>query len=177
MNPNFGGSQSPGFSQLDRHNWSGYRPGRGGYHLSGGIQSSIVIDAPTFLLSALLLWQLKHLPSHGRVGRGRHPHQSLEDQQATFVDLLRFLQQDKDFLWLILKNNLMAIFSYNPAQVLHILLSKLYPHVGPGSLLLGVIFSVGEFVSFFSPTVVRLFTVNNHSRMRKAMLLDYFASA
>ena len=142
-----------------------------------GIQASIVIDAFTFLLSALLLLQLKHLPSRARARVGRNLHQSEGYQPATFVDLLRFLRQDKDFLWLILKKTLMATFSYNPVQVLHILLSKLYSHIGPGSLLLGVIFSVGGVVSFFSPIVVRLFTGNNHSRMRKAMLLAYIASA
>ena len=54
-----------------------------------GIQASIVIDAFTFFISAFLLLQLKHLASRNRVRRARNPYQSPEDQQATFVDLLR----------------------------------------------------------------------------------------
>ena len=165
-----------GFSQLDGHDCPGYRLGRCGYNLSGypGFHSHRCFYLPPFCSTAFAT-ETPAFP--GQSKSGRNPHQSEGYQPATFVDLLKFLRQDKDFLWLVLKKTLMATFSYNPVQALHILLSKLYPHIGPGSLLLGVILSVGGFVSFFSPTVVRLFTVNNHSRIRKATLLDYFASA
>ncbi len=142
-----------------------------------GIRVAFVMDAFTFLLSALLLLQLKYLSPRTSARGVRNPLYTDNDQKVTFRDLLRFLQQEKDFLWLILKKTVAAVFSYNPVQVLHIMLSKLYPHIGPGSLLLGVIFSVGGIVSFFSPIVFRLFTGDNHRRMRKAMLLAYFTAA
>ncbi len=140
-----------------------------------GIQTAFIIDACTFLLSAFLLLQLQYQTPHSP--RSRSTHRETSAQEVTFGDLLRFLQRNRDLLWLALKKTLVSIFSYNPTQVLQIMLSKLYPHIGPSSLLLGVIFSVGGCVSFFSPLVVRLVTGDNHSKMRRAMLLAYLISA
>ncbi len=141
-----------------------------------GIRAAFLIDAVTFLVSALLLLQLQY-QSPRRGDQGSHVAHSSYSETVTFLDLLRFLQQNRDFLWLALKKTLVSLFSYNPGQVLQIMLSKLYPHIGPGSLLLGVIFSVGGFVSFFGPLVVRLFTENDHGKMRRAMLGAYIVSA
>ncbi len=145
-----------------------------------GIQASFIIDAFTFLISALLLLRLKYQSPRESARNARREWGTSGNEiekEVTFVDLLRFLRCNKDFLWLALKKMLVSIFSYNPCQVLQIMLSKLYPQIGPGSLLLGVIFSVGGFVSFFSPIVVRFFTGNDHSKMRKVMMLAYLVSA
>ncbi len=144
-----------------------------------GIQASFIIDAFTFLISALFLLRLRYQsPREAGQAAGRaQGAQAADEYQTTFGDLLRFLQQNRDFLWLSLKKTIVSIFSYNPCQVLQIMLSRLYPHLGPSSLLLGVIFSVGGFVSFFSPLVVRMVTGNDHRKMRRAMLLAYIVSA
>ncbi len=145
-----------------------------------GTVAAFAIDATTFVLSALCLLQLQYQSASEAVGHSRTSHtspQTQPDPQTSYAVLWHFLRRHKDFLWLSTKKTVVTVFSFIPTQILQIVLSQRYPHIGPGSLLLGYIFSVGGVVSFFSPIVARLFTGNNHRKMRHAITLAYLIVA
>ncbi len=140
-----------------------------------GTTVSFVIDAATFVLSAACLLQLRYQPASEAARRGQSSPQSASDM--SYAILWDFLRRHKDFLWLATKKTAVTVFSFIPTQILQILLSQRYPHIGPSSLLLGYIFSVGGLVSFFSPILVRLFTGNDHRKMRRAITYAYLVAA
>ncbi len=142
-----------------------------------GTEVSFVIDAATFVLSALCLLRLQYQPASESMRRGQGSASAPSDTRTSYATLLRFLRLHKDFLWLATKKTAVTVFSFTPTQILQILLSQRYPHIGPGPLLLGYIFSVGGLVSFFSPLVIRLFTGNDHRRMRHAITFAYLVVA
>jgi len=145
-----------------------------------GTTTAFVIDAATFVLSAACLLQLKYQPASEAVRRSQSSPQSAQTQSAahmSYAVLWRFLWRYKDFLWLSTKKTAVTVFSFIPTQILQILLSQRYPHIGPSALLLGYIFSVGGLVSFFSPILVRLFTGNDHRKMRHAITFSYLVVA
>ena len=145
-----------------------------------GSEAAFAIDAATFLLSAFCLFQLKYQPASETARRDPASLSSVQtpaDSEVSYADLMRFLRTHKDFLWLATKKTVVTVFSFIPTQILQILLSQRYPQIGPSSLLLGYIFSVGGLVSFFSPIVVRLFTGNDHRKLRQAITFAYLIVA
>ena len=145
-----------------------------------GAEASFVIDAATFVLSAVCLMQLRYQPASESAHHGQSSPEAARTQSESdmsYAVLLDFLRQHKDFLWLSTKKTAVTVFSFIPTQILQILLSQRYPHIGPSSLLLGYIFSVGGLVSFFSPILVRLFTGNDHHKMRRAITYAYLLAA
>lgn len=137
-----------------------------------GEAASFLIDAGTFLISALFLWNMRYEPTSESM-RQRQAHHPSQRTDVTYRDLLALLWQRKDYLWLVLKKTLVTVFSFNPTQVLQILLSRRYPQVGPNAIVLGIIFAVGGCASFFSPIIVRFMTGNDHRRMRHALTIAY----
>ena len=144
-----------------------------------GISAAFLIDAFTFVLSAWCLLQMRYEAiSEEEREQGTRTAFNKPDEQTdvTYGYLFRFLREHKDFMWLSLKKTGVSVFSFIPTQILQILLSRSYPHIGPGSIVLGVIFGVGGAVSFFSPILVRMVTGNNHVRLRNAITFAYLVA-
>lgn len=141
-----------------------------------GITAAFLIDAATFLLSAGLLLQIRYQPPvpGKREQKPAHAiHHLHAEAGATYADLFRMFQMRRDLLWLSLKKTAISVFSFIPTQVLQIMLSREYPQIGSGPIVLGVIFAVGGAVSFFSPILVRVITGNDHRLIRQAILMSY----
>lgn len=141
-----------------------------------GISTAFLIDAFTFLLSAWCLLQMRYeaIPEAERAQETKTAFsQPKEQPDITYAYLFRFLRKNRDFLWLSLKKTGVSVFSFIPTQILQILLSRSYPHIGAGPVVLGVIFGVGGAVSFFSPILARVVTGNDHARLRNAITVGY----
>lgn len=146
-----------------------------------GTSVAFAVDAATYLVSGYFVLQLRYRPASESARGGQASHaagsRDANEDASSYPILFRFLRQRKDFLWLSLKKTAVSVFSYTPSQVLQILLSQRYPQIGPSSLLMGYIFSIGGLVSFFCPIVVRLFTGNDHRKMRFSITLAYIVAA
>ena len=137
-----------------------------------GIAVAFAVDALTFLGSAGLIALMQY-------GRDRDAGQlpqagpSAPEERVTYPDLFRFLRANFDFLFLGTMKTFVTVFSFVPTQVLQVMLSYRYDHIGPSAIVVGVIFGVGGLTSFFAPLVTRVFTGNDHMKLRHAVTLSF----
>ena len=140
-----------------------------------GIQTSFVVDAFTFLGSAALIALMKY----GRASTvaTQVSSASPSERPVTYPDLFRFLRLNLDFLFVGSMKTVVTVFSFVPTQVLQVMLSYRYAHIGPSAIVVGVIFGVGGLTSFFAPLVTRLFTGNDHMKLRNALTVSFLITA
>ena len=137
-----------------------------------GIAVAFLVDALTFLGSAGLI----ALMQYGRdevAGRLPDTERHATDERVTYPDLFRFLRAHIDFLFLGTMKTFVTVFSFVPTQVLQVMLSYRYAHIGPSAIVVGIIFGVGGLASFFAPLVTRVFTGNDHMKLRNALTFSF----
>ena len=137
-----------------------------------GINVSFVVDALTFLGSAGLI-TLMHYERNTGPDQPRGTGTPATDERVTYPDLFRFLRVNLDFLFVGSMKTVVTVFSFVPTQVLQVMLSYRYEHIGPSAIVVGIIFGIGGLASFFAPLVTRVFIGNDHMKLRHAVTMSF----
>ncbi len=138
-----------------------------------GVEVAFVLDAVTFLISALIL---------SRIVYDRPP--ALEGSKTVlaalqqYIDGLNYLRQNIDILFVALQKAANSLFIVGAFQVVQVVLAEEFFVIGEGgSVSLGLMFMAMGIGTGVGPILARVFTGDRDRPLRKAIALSYGISA
>jgi MFS family permease len=139
-----------------------------------GIYPTFLIDALSFIISALLCGQLNYQVVTTVAPTDRTTTSSLKQ----YLDGLRYLRKDVDTLCIALHKGANALFITGGLQVLMVTLAKNYFSLGEGSgISIGLIFCATGIGTAIGPIIARRFTGDRERPLRLGLVLCYVISA
>lgn len=130
-----------------------------------GVYTAFVIDGLTFLISAVLLWQIR-LPK-------RSESQVELRTRAKFVTF-RYMFQHPDIFFLTLHKAAIALLLSSGFQVVQVEIAKTVFVVGKdGAISLGLMFCMGGVGSGIGPIIARYWTGDRDRPLRQSISLGY----
>ena len=139
-----------------------------------GVYPAFVVDALTFVVSALILSPMayKHTPALAAAGHG------IGQMFSQYVDGLRYLRQDRDVLKISLHKAISALIASGGFQVVAVILGQRVYVIGEGGgISLGILFAVTGIGTGVGPILSRRFTGDRDHPLRVALGLSYFVTA
>lgn len=135
-----------------------------------GIYPAFVIDALTFVVSALLIWRVTYLPSRVLENASR----SLRSGLTQYIDGLRYLIQNRDILIIALQKAAVALFANGAFQVIQVTLAEQVFVIGEGGgTSLGLMYAAAGIGTGIGPIVARRFTGDESRSLRMALAWSY----
>ena len=135
-----------------------------------GIYPAFAIDIVTFLLSAILLAQLKYQPRPGFVASDKTFAAALRQ----YLEGLRYLRQNVDILFIALHKGANALLVASGFQVVLVAISEQVFVIGEGGgISLGLLFGAAGVGTGIGPIVARRFTGDRDHALRIALVLGY----
>jgi MFS family permease len=139
-----------------------------------GVYPSFVIDAITFLASALLISRIRYAYSGIPEGTDTSVAAALRD----YLDGLRYLWHHKDFLAISLHKAALALFVSGAFQVVQVTLAEQVFVIGEGGgISLGLLYAAVGVGTGVGPIVARRFTGDRQGALRKAIFGGYLIAA
>jgi MFS family permease len=139
-----------------------------------GIYPAFVIDSLTFLLSALLIAQIKLDVRPALAAAERTIGASLQQ----YLDGLRYLGEHPDTLVIALHKAAIALIMFSGFQVVQVAIAKDIFVIGiGGGISLGLMFGINGAGTGIGPIVGRRFTGDRDRSLRRAILLGYLIGA
>jgi hypothetical protein len=139
-----------------------------------GIYPAFTIDALTFLLSALMLAQIKYQTPP-------ELHKSEKSVSAAlrqYLDGLRYLRHHVDILFISLHKGANALIVASGLQVLQVAIAEEIFVIGAGGgISLGLMFAVTGVGTGVGPIVARRFTGDESNALRNTIVLSYIITA
>lgn len=135
-----------------------------------GAYPAFIIDAVTFLLSAVLLTQVAYEQQSGLAQAG----QTIADGVRQYVEGLAYMWHDKDILAISLHKGVFALVASGAASVWQVKIAEeLFVYGEGGGTGLGIIYAVTGIGTGIGPIVARHFTGDRESPLRRAIGLGY----
>lgn len=135
-----------------------------------GAYPSFVIDAATFVLSAVLIWQIRyeHVPA-------------LQDADSSalaafrqYVDGLKYLWKNTDIFLITLHKPAVSLFISGGFQVVQVIIAEQLFVIGAGGgTSLGLMYALVGIGTGVGPIAARAFTGDDDRLMRRAILISY----
>jgi MFS family permease len=141
-----------------------------------GIYPAFIIDAFSFLLSAVLIAQVKCTahPATTAVSSGG----ALSVALRQYTEGLRYLRQRSDILVIALHKAAFALAASGPLQVIQVVLAEEVFVIGEGGGTgLGLMYAVAGVGTGLGPIVARRFTGDRDRSLRVAIALSYAITA
>jgi MFS family permease len=139
-----------------------------------GVYSSFIIDAATFLVSALLIAQLAYDHQPGLAGMDK----SVGAAVRQYVEGLRYLWHRKDQLAISLHKGAFGLFVGGAFQVAQVAMVDQVFVIGEGgSTGLGLMYAVMGVGTGIGPIIARRFTGDRDKPMRWAIALSYLITS
>lgn len=139
-----------------------------------GIYPAFVIDALTFVVSALILALMayEHTPALADGGHG------IGQMVIQYVEGLRYLRQNHDVLKISLQKAISALLFSGGFQVIVVILGQRIYVIGEGGgISLGILFAVTGIGTGIGPILARRFTGDRDHPLRVALGLSYFVAS
>lgn len=139
-----------------------------------GIYQAFVIDALTFIASALLIAQI----AYDRPPALPDADQSLAGAFKEYVDGLRYLAHERDILAIALHKAAAALIISGAFQVVQVTLAEQVFVIGEGgSTSLGLMYAVVGIGTGAGPMIIRRLTGDHERVLRIALLFSYLIAA
>ena len=135
-----------------------------------GIQPAFVIDALTFLLSAVFLSRIAYVHRAERVQGDMHPRVLL----GQYIDGLRYLKNHADILIISLHKAAFALVATGAFQVVQVGIAEEVFVIGEGGgISLGLLYAAAGIGTGLGPIIARRFTGDRDRPLRIAIALAY----
>jgi MFS family permease len=139
-----------------------------------GIQPAFVIDALTFLLSAMFLARIRYSHASTRVSGDMHPRIVL----GQYLDGLRYLKDHPDILFISTHKAAFALAATGAFQVVQVRLAEDIFVIGEGGgISLGLLYAVAGIGTGIGPIIARRFTGDRDHPLRIAIALSYLLTS
>jgi MFS family permease len=139
-----------------------------------GIYPAFVIDALTFLLSAVFIARVRYRPH----GSSEERKGSLRDAVRQYVDGLGYLKRHPDILAIALHKAALCLFVAGAYDVIQVAVSTQIFVIGEGGgISLGILYAVVGVGSGIGPILARHFTGDRDRALRVALLVAYLMMA
>jgi MFS family permease len=139
-----------------------------------GIYQAFVIDALTFVASALLIAQI----AYDRPPALDDADNSLRGAFGEYVDGLRYLANERDILSIAMHKAAMALIISGAFQVIQVALAEQVFIIGEGgSTSLGLMYALAGIGTGVGPILIRRFTGDREQPLRIALLFSYAIAA
>jgi predicted MFS family arabinose efflux permease len=139
-----------------------------------GIYPAFIIDGLTFLLSAVLLAQIKFDITPALDASDKSIAASLQQ----YLDGLRYLRLHRDVLVIALHKAAIALIMFSGFQVIQVAISEDIFVIGiGGGISLGLMFGINGAGTGVGPILARRFTGDRDHALRLAIVLGYFVGA
>jgi MFS family permease len=139
-----------------------------------GIYPAFIIDGLTFLLSALLIAQIR-LDLKPALGAS---DKTIGASLGQYLDGLRYLGEHTDTLVIALHKAAIALIMFSGFQVVQVAISEDVFVIGiGGGISLGLMFGINGVGTGIGPILARRFTGDRDRSLRMAILLGYFIGA
>jgi len=141
-----------------------------------GIYPAFVIDALTFLISALFIFQIDYQPAG--TATVSTSEGSLSAAFRQYVEGLRYLRRSSDILAIALHKAAFALAASGPLQVLQVVLAEQFFVYGEGGGTgLGLMYAIAGIGTGLGPIIARRFTRDRDRPLRVALALSYAIAA
>jgi MFS family permease len=139
-----------------------------------GIYPAFIVDALTFLLSALFIYQIDYSTPASLAESDR----TLRAALRQYVDGLRYLRQHADITAIALHKAAFALAAGGPLQVIQVVLAEQVFVIGEGGGTgLGLIYAVAGVGTGIGPIIARRFTGDRDQPLRVALAVSYAIAA
>ncbi|MGD2253605.1 MAG: MFS transporter [Anaerolineales bacterium] len=139
-----------------------------------GIYPAFLIDSASFLLSALMIAQIKYMPPQ----RSSSQDMSVRAALGQYLDGLRYLRKHLNVLVISLHKAVYHFVSSGAFQVIQVALAEQVFAIGEGGgISLGILYAVSGVGTGLGPILVRRFTGDRDQALRRALTVGYLASA
>lgn len=139
-----------------------------------GNQPAFIIDAITFILSALFISRISYqLPEALRLA-----DKTLQSALAQYVDGLRYLWNHADILFIAMHKSANALFVSSGFQVIQVKIAEeIFVWGQGGNFSLGAMFTAAGIGTGLGPIVARWFTGDDATKMRRGIVAGYGLAA
>lgn len=140
-----------------------------------GIYPAFIIDAVSFVVSAIILLGVKYrkTPETAACGRGL-----FETAVVQYLEGLGYLRNNRDILVTALHKGVTALVFSQGYQVVKVVIGRsLFPVGEAGGISLGLLFSAAGLGTGIGPIAARLWTADRPDRLRLALFVGYFLCA
>ncbi|MCY3776041.1 MAG: MFS transporter [Candidatus Aminicenantes bacterium] len=140
-----------------------------------GIYPAFIIDAVSFVVSAVILLGVKYrkTPDTAASGRGL-----FETAVVQYLEGLGYLRNNRDILVTALHKGVTALVFSQGYQVVKVVIGRsLFPLGEAGGISLGLLFSAAGLGTGIGPIAARLWTADRPDRLRLALFVGYFLCA
>ena len=138
-----------------------------------GIYPAFTIDALTFLVSAIFIFQIKYHPEAGIGSNDKTIGAALRQ----YLDGLRYLRRHLDILFIALHKGANALIVSSGFQVLQVAISERIFIIGQeGGISLGLMYGIAGVGTGLGPIIARRFTGDRDRALRLAITLGYVIS-
>jgi MFS family permease len=139
-----------------------------------GIKPAFIIDALTFLLSAVFLSRIAYTHIPARVPGDMHPRVVL----GQYFDGLRYLKDHPDILFISTHKAAFALVATGAFQVVQVRLAEQVFVIGEGGgISLGLMYAATGIGTGIGPIIARRFTGDRDKPLRVAILLSYLMTS
>jgi MFS family permease len=139
-----------------------------------GNQPAFIIDALTFVLSALLIMRISYQPSPELLGSDKTVAAAI----SQYLDGLTYLRKHIDILVVTLHKPLVALIISSGFQVLQVTVAEEVFRVGKGGgISLGLIYGTVGIGTGIGPIIARRFTRDRNQALRVAIIVAYVVAA
>lgn len=136
-----------------------------------GVYPAFVLDALTFIVSALILSQLDYTPPPNLTD------QSIMAGVRQYLDGLSYLRHHLDILVIAIQKMSNALFIAGAFEVLQVLLAEEYFPIGEGGgISLGIMYGVAGIGTGVGPIIARMFSKDRDLQTRYTMIFGYLVS-
>ncbi|MGB7339450.1 MAG: MFS transporter [Phototrophicaceae bacterium] len=138
-----------------------------------GVYPAFVLDAITFIVSALILSQLDYTPP---VALG-DSDKSVMAGVRQYLDGLSYLRHHLDILVIAIQKMSNALFIAGAFEVLQVLIAEEYFPIGEGGgISLGIMYGVAGVGTGIGPIIARMFSKDRDLQIRYTMMFGYIVS-
>jgi MFS family permease len=139
-----------------------------------GVYTAFVIDAMSFLLSAVLIAKIRYRPYPKKEQEGWRIHSAFRQ----YVEGLHYLRKNLGILAIVMNKAALTLTTSGALQVIQVALAERVFVVGKaGSVGLGIMFAVVGVGTGIGPIVARRFTGDQGRALRIAIGLAFFMTA
>lgn len=139
-----------------------------------GVRPAFIIDALTFLVSAILISRIAYQHEPALAGADK----SVRAAVKQYLDGLRYLWSRKDFLAIALHKAAFALVAAGAFQVVQVALTQEVYVIGEGGgTSLGLMYAVTGIGTGIGPIVARRFTGDREGPLRRAITISYVIAA
>lgn len=138
-----------------------------------GVYPAFVLDAITFIVSAVILSRLVYTPPSELDEKDT----SIMAGVRQYIDGLQYLRRNVDIMIISLQKMSNSFFVAGAFQVLQVIIAESYFRIGEGGgISLGILYGVTGIGTGLGPIVARRFAGDDHQKLRHTIIAGYITS-